>query len=47
MSILKGEQEGDEYLWNATCIDPKTGDVHTGVWKSYLEKNQNVGVAER
>ena len=45
-NIIKGELNGDEYLWDQHCVDPKTGVVIQGVWKSYYEQNKSVVVAE-
>jgi hypothetical protein len=45
-NIIKGEQSGDEFLWDATCYDPASGTMITGVWKSFKEANGKVVVAE-
>jgi hypothetical protein len=36
-NIVKGEQNGDEYLWDAEWYE-KDGSLQVGGWKSVIEK---------
>lgn len=38
LNIVKGELNGDKYLWDHKATDPKTGKVAHGIWKSLYEK---------
>lgn len=40
-NIVKGEVNGDEFLWDHEYRDPKSGLMMRGIWKSYLESQRN------
>jgi hypothetical protein len=39
-NIIKGEANGDKFLWDHPWVDPETGVQVTGVWQSMLEKKK-------
>lgn len=38
INIVKGELNGDKYLWDHKATDPQTGKTVQGLWKSLYEK---------
>jgi hypothetical protein len=47
-NIVKGELNGDEFLWDQPHFDRKAQKMTKGVWKSVMEKEaQEPGRAER
>ncbi len=39
-NIVKGQMQGDEYLWDAVWYTPE-GEQVIGGWKSQIEKHGN------
>jgi len=40
INIVKGEMNGDKFLWEKEYRDPKTGITMIGVWKSVLDEEK-------
>jgi hypothetical protein len=40
INIVKGEVNGDKFLWDKIWVDPETGQQIQGVWQSMVEKKK-------
>ena len=41
VNIVKGMQQGDEYVWEAEYVD-EDGNARIGAWQSYLDKHPGI-----